>query len=221
MKHLITLAALLVSTAAVAQIPALPWNPDENGDQFIGLPDLLGLLTVYGQEFENAIVAEDGESAIMFIGYFMEYPLCAQACKNLPGIWQLPKIEDLGLVWDEVNSDSHTWLDLPKSQFSEGTFGGSLRQLAYYESTSGYIYSTGRAKDQKTCYCTAKQLPRVEYSFCLTTGDTYNDLNATGGGATVFQSCCDDKVENGWYPLGGLSKGDVNDVGQAFWRFAQ
>ena len=49
MKHLMALLALLVSTAAVAQIPTLPWNPDENGDQFIGLPDLLSLLGVYGQ----------------------------------------------------------------------------------------------------------------------------------------------------------------------------
>ena len=31
---------------------------------FVASPDLLGLLTVYGQEFENAIVAEDGESAM-------------------------------------------------------------------------------------------------------------------------------------------------------------
>ena len=215
-----TLVALLVSTAAVAQIPTLPWNPDGNDDQFIGLPDLLDLLTVYGQEFENAIVAEDGESAIMFIGYYMEYPLCAQACKNLPGIWQLPKIEDLGLVWDEVNSGPpQTWLNPSGSQVGE-IADGQLRQLAFYTSIGGYMYTTGQASSQMTCYCTAKQLPRVEYTYCE---------------GTDIQSCADDLVGNGWYPLQGISSHHrfpsaggsiVGESGyqyevQAFWRFAQ
>ena len=214
-----TLVALLVSTAAVAQIPTLPWNPDENGDQYIGLPDLLGLLTVYGQEFQNAIVAEEGESAIMYMGD-MGLIDCGYVCENLPGFWTLPNLFDLAPVLSDIGN-ANVWLNDFSSE--EVTLNNSYEYLhpRYRGSTSKVQFTIDTWDDSYQCYCTAKQLPRVEYSFCLTTDDTYNDLNATGSGATVFQSCCDDKIENGWYPLGGLSKGDVNDVGQAFWRFAQ
>ena len=112
MKHLMTLVALLLSTAAMAQIPTLPWNPDENGDQFVGLPDLLGLLTVYGQEFENAIVAEDGESAIMYMGD-MGLLQCDHVCENLPGFWTLPSPPDLVPVLADVQT---AWIAVDWSQ---------------------------------------------------------------------------------------------------------
>ena len=214
MKHLITLAALLVSTAAVAQIPTLPWNPDENGDQFVGLPDLLGLLTVYGQEFQNAIVAEDGESAIMYMGD-MAYPLCAQACENLPGIWQLPEIEDLGLVWAEVNSEGFSWLT-PNSSEEHGA-NNYVQSLRFYE--NGIIRATAGPNADWRCYCAAKQLPRVEYTACV-------GCNTSGTGTyTVqnLQSCIDDKLAEGWYPLGNPVQTGYNGscTNQAFWRFAQ
>ena len=73
--------------------PCTKSNPDGNDDQFIGLPDLLDLLTVYGQEFQNAIVAEDGESAIMEVGT-MNWFECEYACENLPGFWKMSKSSD-------------------------------------------------------------------------------------------------------------------------------
>ena len=45
MKHLITLASLLVSTLSLAQ--QMPYNPDANGDDFVGVDDVLGVLGVY------------------------------------------------------------------------------------------------------------------------------------------------------------------------------
>ena len=68
MKHLLTLAALLVSTLSQAQ--QMPYNPDANGDDFVGVDDVLGVLGVYdtalmqpdlecdyeGTEFESFIV---------------------------------------------------------------------------------------------------------------------------------------------------------------------
>ena len=217
-----TLFALFVSSLVVAQWPSLPYNPDENGDGHIGVVDLQGLLANYGNEFASAVISEDGESAITYMGN-MDYPPCALLCENLPGVWKVPTLEQLGLVWEEVNvgSPAGTWLLPPSGAGDVGTtVGDGAFTLRIYNS-NGNQYGSAKAKESNRCYCAAKQLPRVEYSFCLTTDDTYNDLNATGSGATVFQSCCDDKVENGWYPLGGLSKGATNDGGQAFWRFAQ
>ena len=45
MKHLLTLAALLVSTLSLAQ--QMPYNPDANGDDYVGVDDVLGVLGVY------------------------------------------------------------------------------------------------------------------------------------------------------------------------------
>ena len=47
MKHLMTLAALFVSSLAMAQ---MPYNPDANGDNMVGSGDLLTFLTFYGSE---------------------------------------------------------------------------------------------------------------------------------------------------------------------------
>ena len=209
MKHLMTLVALLVSTAAVAQIPTLPWNPDENGDQFIGLPDLLGLLTVYGQEFENAIVAEDGESAIMFTGNMNRHE-CEYACDNLSGFWTLPHASDLVPAAESINGEVWLWSSLDDF-FSDGE--EFLRTPVLNEDQR--IRMTEALGVPKECYCTAKQLPRVEYSVCY---------GSSSSGGNSFDECCESKVQDGWVPLPG-SPTVVAQYGyqtsQAFWRFAQ
>ena len=109
MKHLMTLVALLVSTAAVAQIPTLPWNPDENGDQLIGLPDLLGLLGVYGQ-----VLPSDQPT----IGYFTDLDSVGEL-SGYP-IVSVPDSIDI-LLWpaDSVFTSSQGWfLDFNEEQTS-------------------------------------------------------------------------------------------------------
>ena len=50
MKHFVTLAALLTSVSAVAQ---LPYNPDANNDGQISVYDLTSVLSVYGGSFSS------------------------------------------------------------------------------------------------------------------------------------------------------------------------
>ena len=199
------LAALFVSTAAVAQIPTLPWNPDENGDQFIGLPDLLGLLTVYGQEFENAIVAEDGESAIMYVGE-MHRSDCEYSCRNLPGFWDLPELGDLSPVLPV----SSAWL---KSTWIES----NMKQYAcLMGSPLGVLGVANPVSSAKGCYCTAKQLPRVEYDYCRV--DAQNNELAY----SQLKTCINSKLQDGWQLFGSSRDGEDESVLiQAFWRFAQ
>ena len=45
MKHLTTFIAAVISFAAAAQ--QMPYNPDANGDDFVGVDDVLGVLGVY------------------------------------------------------------------------------------------------------------------------------------------------------------------------------
>ena len=86
MKRLIALMMCAVSLGAAAQFPNLPYNPDENGDGLIGVVDLQGLLSNYGNEFAGVVVSEDGESAIVYMGE-MAYSLCSQGCKRLPSFF--------------------------------------------------------------------------------------------------------------------------------------
>ena len=45
MKHLFTLLALAISFTGVGQ--QMPYNPDANGEDFVGVDDVLGVLGVY------------------------------------------------------------------------------------------------------------------------------------------------------------------------------
>jgi|GEM_PF-6407901 len=49
-----TLMALVVAVTAGAQ--SLLWNPDYNADEIVGTDDLLGLLTVFGMDWENVSI---------------------------------------------------------------------------------------------------------------------------------------------------------------------
>lgn len=229
MKHLLTLTALLISSLAMGQFPKLPYNPDDNADGLIGVADLQTLLANYGQEFSSAVVSEDGESAIVYMGG-MEYPQCKYSCDHLPGMWHLPEVEDLVPVWTEATSQPYTWLRPSEYVSNSMGDGNAFQKLYRYASATKSNISTGYSTSRH-CYCAAKQLPRVEYSYCA------------GGNPSeaAFNQCISDKFADGWYPLDGFpnhhdyqgygsagaqSNGDyrVNTVPKthaSFWRWAE
>ena len=129
MKRLIALMICAVSLGAAAQFPSLPYNPDENGDGLIGVVDLQGLLANYGNEFASAVVSEDGESAIVYMGA-MGRLQCEYACDNLPGFWTLPKVYELTPVLDDMPQPV-TWLQTNWSAPLE--LGYSYRYVEFFE----------------------------------------------------------------------------------------
>ena len=202
------LAVVLTSKLSAQSFP-LPYNPDENGDGLIGVADLQGLLSNYGSEFSGAVISEDGESAITYMGE-MAYPVCATACENLPGIWKMPKDEDLGLVWEEVSAlGSQTWLQ-KESSSTVYLSNSNSHVYSYIENLGNGVkrYTSNILGYSLRCYCTARQLPRVEYAYCE---------------GTDIQGCANEKVEAGWYPLEGVTKISYNGQNkiQAFWRWAE
>ena len=210
MKRLVALMMCATSVLAEAQFPNLPYNPDENGDGLIGVVDLQGLLSNYGAEFASAVVSEDGENAIVFMGE-MVYPVCAQECKSLPGFWEIPTLEELGLVWDEVHpyESSSTWLK-PR----ENRADNAATVIDYLYSSQNGSAEYGRSQVisvDRRCYCAAKQIPRVEYDYCE---------------GFAIQECISLKVSEGWLPLGATeSEADNCQCGiryhQSFWRWAE
>ena len=154
-RVLAPLLFIALTTESAPQSFPLPYNPDENGDGLIGVVDLQGLLSNYGSEFSGTVISEDGENAITYMGE-MAYPLCAMACENLPGMWRLPTIEQLGLVWDEVNDDQgspNTYL-LSDPTDAEVNIGGGdgLYSLRLYN-RNGYLYGSAHAIQENKCYC--------------------------------------------------------------------
>ena len=55
MKHLTTLLTLLLPYSMLGQFIPQPmgYNPDANGDSFIGVDDVMGTLALYGNTFDN------------------------------------------------------------------------------------------------------------------------------------------------------------------------
>lgn len=200
---------MLFSFLAAAQFPNLPYNPDENSDGLIGVVDLQGLLANYGSEFSSAVLSEDGESAVVYMGE-MTYPHCKANCDQLPGFWSMPKMEELIPVWSEVyttNTSRTTWLDTPPSENSFRYFYSPPNT----GSTNHRVYNEVYPVRNYRCYCAAKQLPRVEYATCE---------------GSNIQECCTSKVAEGWYPLGNPSSAPQNNSpyyrwNQSFWRWAE
>ena len=218
MKTSFTTLLLMVGFGTFAQVNFnLPYNPDANGDGLIGVADLQGLLATYGSEFENAIVAGDGESAIMDMGN-MGYAQCQYACQKMPGYWTLPDaadltpvfplVENMGIFqfWLKEKSDAAIIIDglvgVPMLQYHSP---GNL--LAGGAGGSHLVYETNIFV-AKNCYCSTKQLPRVEYTYCE---------------GTSIQTCANGLASEGWYPVGGAMKHNSEGENkiQAFWRWAQ
>ena len=219
-KHLTTLLALLLSCSMLGQNFPVPYNPDDDANGLIGTPDLLSLLAIFGEEFSAAVVSEDNQSAIVHVGD-MAYPVCVQSCKNLPGMWDVAKTEDFGLVWAEIQQapNDATWWVKPHHSRSES---GDLIADFIEKQSYGTLYAkSDYLSPERGCFCSIKEIPKVEYSWC----STYNPITNTpgdtpGSGAETFENCCNAKVDQGWYPLGGLSRAG-NSAGQAFWRWAE
>ena len=86
MKHLTTLLAMAITLTGLAQ--QMPYNPDANGDDFVGVDDVLGVLGVYdtalmqpdlqcdyeGTEFEQFIIGAL-EGSLILDSVYVEYNL--------------------------------------------------------------------------------------------------------------------------------------------------
>jgi len=175
MKYLITIVIAALSFNAFSQgIPQLPYNPDENGDGLIGVPDLQGLLSLYSLEFNSAILSDDGENAVVNLGD-MSYPECAASCRNLTGFWSVASLEDLGLVWNTVNSN--TWLKREK--------GAVSTTYLYFYNTLPFDIASQYISSAK-CYCAAHEIPKVEYKVLYVTN------------TSTLESVYNEAAQEGW-----------------------
>ena len=206
------LAAVMLSFGATAQDFPIPYNPDDDANGLIGTPDLLSLLALFGEEFSAAVVAEDNESAIMYMGD-MAYPLCAQSCRNLPGMWETAGVIDLGLVWNEVYSTGTeiiTWLKPSNASGVPGFFWSNDESSSLqHEVFSEFVYIAREAR----CYCSIKEIPKVEYFTCTASCSDITELDA----------CVNEKLAEGWQIHDSQRQQQVSSIcfWQPLWRWAE
>ena len=212
MNRFFTLLLAASCLTAVGQVPQFPYNPDENNDGFIGVNDLTGLLANFDEEFSAAVLSENGEVAVTYVGD-MPYPPCVQSCRNLSGIWHVISYDDLGIIWDDIlDPNLTTWVDeydrsglavaeVAATFFTTYNFGSNLPGIKISQDGLG----------DRRCYCVARQLPRIDYEVVVAPSEQ------------SFRSACQALTAEGWLPVAGSPSlgGGSSSYSQSFWRFAQ
>jgi hypothetical protein len=227
MKHSLIACALFFCGVINAQtgFVEFPYNPDSDGDDFIGITDLLSLLSLYESEFseEGLFLASDSTEALYYTGN-KTYAQCHKSCNDLPGKWWIPNYSDI-LLFDlnlsviPPGGNLIAWIDsyLPSHQplnagQSRSVIAGV--QDGMYSSPTPQDNGTIVVIDSKTingCACFTRERPRVEYVLCQ--GSTAGDPN--------FESCIMNKTSEGWYPSGSVQISPSNNHIQAFWRWRE
>ena len=210
MKQVSTLLALLLSCSMLAQGPVeFPWNPDADGDDFIGVNDLMAQLGEFDSVFsEEALYLSEDSLSAMYAAGNMAYIECQVACSNLPGRWKMPKLNEA------LIPNQSMWLNTSEDQMVPD--GNQLKALIL-NNVWGVEFSL--TVDSQPCYCFTKERPKVEYSYC---------------DGQDIQDCAAEKVQDGWYPLGGITTHEnlgysgsgyqnsgYTHHSQAFWRWAE
>jgi hypothetical protein len=206
------LAGWLLFTGQIqAQTPVeFPYNPDFDGDDFIGVLDLVELLALYETTFseENLYLSEDSAGAVINLGQ-MAYPQCAYQCSNLPGKWRVALLEDLGMVWDSlmVMAPGSSWLGGTGLEQEISFVNASPISTMYYPLPGNQI----SVALPNHCLCAIREMKPVEVSYCI----GYYPMSGS------FElPCVDEKLSEGWLLLGGLSISSGKGT-QTFWRWAQ
>ena len=189
------------------RLPALKGNLHSHG-----VNDLLELLSLFGGEFaeENLHVNESETSAIYQVDGLWNYMMCQSKCSELPsGKWRMIDMQTLSEFRSQLPT-ANVWLSNEELIHVDGS---AIK--APYIAWSGQLMMLGTGYSE-TCVCETHERPKVEYTYCR----KYDE----GGDPTTFATCAQEKVEDGWCPLGGISsyRQNGNDyIGQAFWRWAE
>ena len=216
MKHLLTAFACLLAMSLSAQtgFVEFPYNPDSDNDDMIGTEDLLGLLSLYGSEFsEEGLYVNENETSALYWTGIQNFGMCKATCADLPGRWVMMDMDDWAHFHNEVESTESTngfaWLgNLEYSIIDNMAFPLPAVSRGVLDGWGKGELTSLALNDACECFCATHERPKVEYSYCE---------------AVDIEVCAEAKVQDGWYPLGGISTIAYNGLKkiQAFWRWAE
>ena len=141
MKHFVTLAALLMSLSAFAQ---LPYNPDANNDGQIGAYDLTALLSVYSNTFSNGILSNDATMA--YYTYFSPTEAdfdCGEVC--VCDLYQHGYTDNVtvNIAIQYINGETVDVIIPPGFSGTISVGGTSKQILPYYSADAGLFIGMG------------------------------------------------------------------------------
>jgi hypothetical protein len=232
-----------------ANLVEFPYNPDADGDDFVGTSDLLSLLSIYGSEFseEGLYLNEDTTEAVLYIGprSLMD---CVSECKQLPGNWGLPTLSQFPLVHEIVSADNYNFV-LEVGGGSNWHYQVPIwtkiashpKVLEFDIASNGVILNESIPDGSFSAYSIVKDLVYYPLSttsnifspainpdfqcFCaITQRPRVEYALCTEVNEALFNQCISEKLNSGWYPSGGTSRsqsGNYSFLTQSFWRWAE
>ncbi len=239
MRYLFTLCLAMVCMLASAQTPSYPeypfqYNPDGNADGFIGLNDLLDLLSLYGQQHPESFYG-DSTGAVLFVG-----PKTPGGC--------LRASELAGKSWRVLNTLDARRYDIAIAQLSANQWDGtSSRSFNYHvldrdmDFIHGDIFWTTNPDDWVNNEEGAEEYPdgfhkanRLRMSnttsmmettpqLCFLVTEVYPqiDYHIVNGFRSEVQSEVADSLSNGWKLNGGISAYSSANFQQSIWKYAE
>ena len=237
MKRLVSLMMCVLSLEAAAQMEfPFPYNPDGNQDGFIGLNDMLDLLSLYGNEFPESFYG-DSSGAILNVGQ-MTFSECLRTAKSMGNSWRVTRQLDFHRWLDAIleqgsnafessgnSAMSYTgWLHMKDDdpgkfqlRFNAG-YNTTVHGTSYaIESSASYIESEDwqggdyygahfNVLSTKQCFVVTEVRPSLEYHIAIKS--SVADLKQT----------VNDSLENGWNLLGGAVINWSGTTSQTMWR---
>jgi hypothetical protein len=213
-----------------------PYNPDGNQDGFIGLNDMLDLLSLYGNEFPESFYG-DSSGAILNVGQ-MTFSECLRMAKTMGNSWRVARqldfhrwldaiLEQGSIAFESTGNSTLTytgWLHMKDDdpgkfqlRFNSG-YNTTVHGTSYaIESGASYIESEDwqggdyygahfSVLSTKQCFVVTEVLPSLEYHIAIKS--SINDLKQT----------VNDSLENGWNLLGGAVINWSGTTSQTMWR---
>ena len=197
MKNFFTLTLCFLTLSLTAQVEyPFPYNPDVNSDGYIGINDLMELLSMYGEEFGSDQLFYSDTEAVLDLGA-MYYGECVFQCSQLQGDWKVADIEGIGKFRDDLQNDLY-WNDLEPS-------GGELGWTRTADLFTGFTQTDNTLSYD--CACLTRAFPEIDYQ-CI----------VGNWGSFVEQS--QSLISQGYFPAGGSSNLSSN-FRQCFWKYVE
>ena len=215
MKHLLACLAILAAFNVTAQVDGfqLPYNPDSEPDGYIGVADILEVLSIFGSQFspDDIYTNDDSTHVVLDIGT-MTYFECLAQCNQLEGSWRVTTKMDIGYAWQGLANGSY-YLN------SEASPANNCFLCSYsLEKTSSTSLIAGPSgtqniSDSPTCLCATQERPKVEYIVA-------NSGASNVDSATELENFLNAKAQDGWHLM--PSPASASDGGNkiCLWRWA-
>ena len=171
----------------------LPYNPDSEPDGYIGVGDVLEVLSIFGSQWNasDVYLDEDSTHIVMNVGS-MTFPECLYTCENtLPGSWRVATIADAGGAWPNIKNDA-AWINDVDALNGNNANTGFRR---YRWASNGQVGSIDDFDIASGCYCATQERPKVEY-LILDPAES-NVLNE----ASEIEPWMNQKAQEGWNPM--------------------